>query len=377
MKLLFIIKALANEGGGAEKVLTQVSSGLAMRGHEVTILSSDNCGSEPYYTLAANVRLRQLSIGDTKRVSGFVDTWRRMRCYRKIVMDERPDVVVAFMHSAFVPAAFALFGSGIPLLASEHIGPEHYRNRPLQRILLQSVPLLAKQVTVVSAQIRNSFGAWLRRCMTVMPNPVLINRDVTGLVRKQPGRLVLLCVGRLAAQKDHKTLIDAFARIRHKHPGWVLRIVGEGELRFMLESQINDLGIADAVQLPGAISQIDAEYQTADLFVLPSRYESFGLATAEALLHGLPAVGFSDCAGTNDLIEDQINGRLVRGDDRTQSLSEVLDHLMSNEAERNRLASSSRAALLDKWGLDAVLDRWERLIVDTVFRSGQADIGAM
>lgn len=375
MKILFMIKALANPGGGAEKVLTQVASGLARRGHEVTVLTNDASLSAPYYPLADDVRLLRLGIGNTRRKSGLGETLRRMSGYRSIVQAERPDVVVAFMHSTYIPVALALFGSGVPIVASEHAGPEHYRTRPLQKTLMQVMPFLVRRITVVSAQIMGSFGGWLKRGMMVMPNPVVVHRAKNAAVASQAGRKMLLSVGRLSVEKDHRTLIAAFAVVSPRHPDWYLRIVGEGELRASLERQVHEGGLGHRVELPGAISDIDAEYRAADLFVLPSSYESFGLATAEALLYRLPAIGFADCAGTNELILDNVNGRLVHGDDRVEALSVVLDQLMSDPQERQRLADTPRDGLVDRFGLAGVLDRWERLLADVVGTSiGQSSV---
>src|SRR5690606_11954559 len=122
----------------------------------------------------------------------------------------------------------------------------------------------------------------------------------------------------------HVTLIDAFADIYDKYPEWDLKIIGEGPLRPTLEEQIRRLGLEDRVSLPGATQSIGSEYRNADLFVLPSRYESFGLATAEAMGYGLAAIGFADCPGTNELIQDGINGKLAPSTDRTTSLANTM-----------------------------------------------------
>ena len=130
----------------------------------------------------------------------------------------------------------------------------------------------------------------------------------------------------------------------------------------MLQEMIDTLGLGSRVELAGATSRIEAEYAAADLFVLPSSYESFGLATAEALLHGLPAVGFADCPGTNELIRDGENGQLVHGPDRKAALATVLADLMRNPAKRARLSGSSRQWILDQYGIEGVLDQWESVL---------------
>lgn len=371
MKIVFFIKALGNPGGGAERVLCQVASGLSVRGHRVSVVSNDQSGVQPYYPLASTVDVLATGVGDVIGNTGMRDVVGRMRAYRTIVEQVQPDVAVGFMHSTYIPLGLSLVGTRTRLIASEHIGPEHYRSRPLQWVALQLTPFLHARTTVVSEQIRRSFNRWLRGRMVVVPNPVTADSSLPVDGVSESRRKVVLSVGRLSPQKDQRTLISAFALLASKHPSVVLRILGEGELRGELEAQVEALGIRDRVEMPGAVSNIDAEYRAGTLFVLPSRYESFGLATAEALLHGLPAVGFADCAGTNELIVDGVNGRLVAGEDRVLALSNVLQELLSDDEQRQRLASASTETIVNRFGLEHVLDCWESLLVEV--RGDHAD----
>ena len=364
---MFAIKALGNQGGGAERVLVEVASGLVCRGHTVSIVSSDSEGEAPCYAVDGRVRLIRLGIGNTATKSTISEILRRVWRVRRSIREGSPDVVVGFMQSTYVPLGFALKGSGIPMIASEHIGPEHYSNRWLERVALNLTPLVAARITVVSTQILQSFNPWQCRKMIAVPNPVAVVAKVAAVrSADDEGEKLLLCVGRLTPQKDHAVLLSAFGLIAAEFPDWRLRIVGEGELRPMLQEMIDSLGLGIQVELAGATSRIDAEYAAADLFVLPSSYESFGLATAEALLHGLPAVGFADCPGTNELIRDDENGQLVRGPDRKAALATVLAGLMRDPAERARLSGSSRQWILDQYGIEGVLDQWESVLTVAV-----------
>lgn len=363
MKIIFAIKALGNQGGGAERVLADVASGLARRGHAITVISNDLEGEASYYPLDEAVERVNLGIGNIKGKSSLFDVGYRMIAFRRAAAKIRPDVVVAFMHSTYLPAGIALIGTRTPMIASEHIGPEHYQSLWLERALMQLTPLIAVKITVVSKQILLSYGWWLCRRMTVAPNPVSAPAKRTPETDTDPTRpCILLSVGRLAPQKNQQCLIAAFAKLSPNFPNWRLRIVGEGELRRALEAQVRDLGLTDKIELPGAISDVSQEYLKADLFVLPSTYESFGLATAEALLHGLPAVGFADCPGTNSLIRNNENGILVAGRNRTEALAAALRNLMENPQELKRLSNASADWLTQMFDINSVLDRWEGLI---------------
>ncbi len=363
MRLLFCIKAMDNPGGGSERVLADVASGLVARGHHVTVLSYDRPGGRSYYSLDPRIERIKLSIGSTADPATMLTTLRRMAALRKSVRAHDPDVVVGFMHSMFIPLGIALIGTSTPVIASEHIVPEHYRTRPMQALLLRLTPYLTKRITCVSEQALRSYPQSLRRMMVVIPNPVTVEpRGRADVLGSHQHRKVLLSVGRLEPQKDHASLISAFAHIASINSDWDLRIIGEGHQRSKLESMVRDLGLEDRVQLPGATKDVAAEYLSAQLFVLSSRYESFGLTTAEALAHGLPVVGFSDCPGTNELVRPGVNGDLaIACGIRSTALARTLKPLMMDDALRTRL-SHQAIGIPQEFQIRNVCDRWEDLL---------------
>jgi glycosyltransferase involved in cell wall biosynthesis len=362
VKLLFCIKAMNNPGGGAERVLADVANGLVERGHQVAVLTSDPPGGESYYPLHSNIERIELDLAPTDKASNFLITLRRIFAMRCKIRMCSPDVVVGFMHSTFVPLSLSMLATNIPLLGSEHIIYDHYRHLPLQKFLLLLSSSLITRITCTSTQALLSYPSAIQRKMVVIRNSVAIptgaRADILG---SGQARKVLLSVGRLEAQKDHSVLVNAFAQITEKVPDWDLRIVGDGALRAQLEAQILALGLANRVQLPGPTKDIWKEYSSAQLFVMPSRYESFGLATAEALSQGLPVIGFADCPGTNELVRPGENGVLVPpSGDRARSLAGAMLSLMKSEELRGRLAAGSKP--LEEYRLERVLDRWEHVL---------------
>jgi glycosyltransferase involved in cell wall biosynthesis len=83
--------------------------------------------------------------------------------------------------------------------------------------------------------------------------------------------------------------------------------------------------------------------------------------TAEALAHGLPAVGFADCPGTNELIVHGSNGILVAGGERVRALGTALRLLMNSPTLRVELGRNGPGSVL-RFSLDAITDRWEALL---------------
>jgi glycosyltransferase involved in cell wall biosynthesis len=232
---------------------------------------------------------------------------------------------------------------------------------------LRLVSYVLSGMTAVSESMRQTFPPAIRLKMSVIPNPVARRGTVANMEGGK--QKTILSVGRLDPQKDQRTLISAFARISDKFPDWRLRIVGEGHLREELESQIRQEKLEGRVDLPGASNDISDEYSRAQLFVLPSKYESFGLVTAEAMMHGLPAIGFADCAGTNELIRDASNGLLVSGTDRVQGLADAMAKLMSSPEDRKRFGLSAQSGT-GIVSADVIALEWERLLATHAQQGG-------
>jgi glycosyltransferase involved in cell wall biosynthesis len=358
MKILFVTKALAaGPGGGAERVLATISGALAERGHEVSILTFDAPGSEDFYRTGPNVARIQIGIGNTMARSQPVVTAARLRQVRKEAKRLRPDVAVGFMHSSFVPLAIALVGTGIPVVGSEHTSYPHYLLHPRVNAMVRlTLPLLAR-VTVPAPGVREGYPGMIRRRLTVLHNPVM---QVAGKADSLGGlQKTLLTVGGLRPEKNQNTLIRAFARLKDTHPDWILRIVGSGALRAPLERLAGELGVS--VVFAGTTDDVGREYLNAQLFVLPSLYEAFPLALTEALAHGLPAVGFSDCPGTNELIQHGVNGLLVEPGPRVENLAMALAELMS-APEKRRSFGMAALDVGSRFCLDDIVSQWEELL---------------
>ncbi len=362
MRLLFAIKTMHFAAGGAERVLATLCNGLAARGHDVTLVSFDPGGVQPVYRLADAVDWIRLEIGDAGARSGFGETCRRIGGLRRVLAKQDPHTAVGFMHSSCIPLAIAALGSGIPLVFSEHIVPQYYRDRRFEYFLFQICGSLAARITVISEDFIPLYPRFLASRMRAVPNPLtLLSRKKAAVLGEQGAPKVLLSVGRLVAQKDHETLLRAFAAIAPDHPEWALRIVGAGPLRAELESLARSLGIGERVTMVGTVADIAAEYLGAQLYCVPSRYEGLPLAPAEALSLGLPVVGFADCPGTDELIEDGINGILVPAGDRVGNLSRALGELMGDGGWRARLAAEG-PKVTDRYSPESFVSRWETLL---------------
>ena len=160
----------------------------------------------------------------------------------------------------------------------------------------------------------------------------------------------LLTVASLTRRKAHDVLIDALSPLKSLH--WQARFVGGQDFdpawASSLQERVNALGLSQRVEFAGAVEDTQVEYQQADVFVLPSRFEGYGMVFAEALAAGLPVLAAR--SGAVPDVVPETAGLLVAPDD-TQALTEALRQILTSEALRRRLQAGARqaAATLPTW----------------------------
>ena len=170
------------------------------------------------------------------------------------------------------------------------------------------------------------------------------------------GEARFIYVGRLSPEKDVPTLLRAFALALAEMPRARLTIVGDGPARAELERTAVQLGCANPISWMGSMPREDvrAALQAADVFVLPSRFESMSYTLLEAMACGVACIA-TQVGGNADLIRHGETGILVPPND-PQALAEAMARLSGSREERARLAhAASRAARA--YTLEAMLER--------------------
>lgn len=150
-----------------------------------------------------------------------------------------------------------------------------------------------------------------------------------------------LYVGRLSAEKDIPTLLEAFARVRRTQPGARLTIVGQGPEREALAARCAQLRVADKVEFTGGLSGpgLYAWYSRATCLVLPSMSEPWGLVVNEALSFGCPVIVSHRCGCVPELVVDQRTGYVFQAGD-VEDLAEKMRSALTVFADREVAAES-------------------------------------
>ncbi|MDI3289827.1 glycosyltransferase [Polyangium sp. 15x6] len=171
------------------------------------------------------------------------------------------------------------------------------------------------------------------------------------------------CVARLSAEKDHATLIQAFARVRTCHPGARLTLVGEGPERASLEALVQKFGLHGAVQLLGHRDDVATLLPGFDLFALASRTEGTSLTLLEAAAAGLPIVA-TRVGGNPEIVADGETGLLVPAGEPA-ALADAIGSLWAR-SDRAGMGQAGRALVETRYGMGKMISAYETLYAEVL-----------
>jgi glycosyltransferase involved in cell wall biosynthesis len=320
----------------------------------------------PAYTLNSAITLRQLRVWGQPAQNIFYGLFRQLktiRALRRALQQSNPDFIISFMDVPNVVTLFAGRGLGVPIVVTEHVHPAY---QPIGRIwdFLRRFSYPRGILVGVSKPIIDWFQSRMNVNARVIPNPV--DLPVLPLLRRpspdDKKTHVIAGMGRLVPQKGFDLLLHAFSRIASRHPGWRLKIIGDGPLRETLQEQSEKLGIADRVEFTGLLADPFPILRAADLFVFSSRFEGFGNALCEAMACGLPVISFDCPSGPSEVVRHGVDGILVAAED-VSALSEAMDSLMNDTQMRMRLAARA-TEIVTRYGVEPVMSIWDQLFAE-------------
>lgn len=298
-------------GGGAERVIAQLSNYFIDRGKSCKIITLEK--EDVFYTL--NPQISVLPIG-LKHDNKLLDKFLRYRTVRKMVLQEQPDLVLSFPEEIGIYVILALLGTKIPVYVSERNNPWVMPDVKITRVLRTLMYPFATGLIFQTRMAMSFFPESIQRKGVVLSNPI----DAQRIPEQYRGTRenVIVGAGRLSKQKNFPLLLKAFAAFSPAHPEYRLRIFGEGELRQELTDLAKSLNIADKTEFPGRTTALLEKMNSAAMFVLSSDYEGSPNVLLEAMCMGMPVVSTAcPSGGPEEVIEDGVNGLLVGvGDDK-------------------------------------------------------------
>lgn len=361
ISVMFVCRNFHRMAGGVERMSTLIMNEMVLRGFRVGLVTWDPVDAEPHYPLDSSVEWAKLDLGAPEVRAGWGLRLQRQVALRRIAKRFRPDVSIGFQVGTFLAARTAMLGMGVPMIAAERNSPDLFdfvAGGEGQRRRADLALMMADCVTVQLDSYRDKYPPKVRERIVTIPNPVMpLEHPACPNDAVEPPRRILN-VGRLSYQKNQALLIRAFARIATTYPDWVLTLVGEGEKRGEIERVIAEYGLADRVQLIGAVADVDAWYRQSAFLAFPSLWEGFPNALVEAFRQGLPAVGLERTAGVNELLRHKQTGLLASNDEA--GLAAAMQAMIDNVEFRRTSGRMARDSVLC-YAPESIFNQWADL----------------
>ncbi|HEY0428222.1 MAG TPA: glycosyltransferase [Pyrinomonadaceae bacterium] len=374
LKVLHLIPTLSS--GGAERQLANVVGGTRREliNHVVCVIG------EPYF-FSQDIRDAGFKVIEMD-VSGKRPFLKAAQKFRKIIAEEKPDVIHSWLYDANVSARLAsLLNGKTPLVTSLQLAdyePEVARignYNPHKVSALKAIDkftafLAAPFFVPCSEFVKNSYRRryGLDESKTeVIYNAVNIDalpatkadlKKIRAKLELPADAFVYLNVGRLDPQKNHKVLFEAFQAVSAEIPNAFLLLAGIGHLENELKNLAESLEINEKVFFLGRRNDVGALLELADVFAFPSFFEGLPVALIEAMLKRLPCVA-SRIEVFEEVIDDGETGLLINPTSAVE-LKDAMIKLYKDEKLRESLGENAFREAKAKYDIAVTARQWEK-----------------
>jgi len=360
-RLCFLITDL--DYGGAETQLVRLAGRLRERGWEVSVISM--MPAEAYQEELAAAGIALCSLGMRRGVPDPRAIWRLARR----VQERQPDVLHSMMVHANLLARVTRLVCHTPVLVcTVQNDYEGGRWRPLAYRLTDRLCDLTTHVSPGGLELFVQVGAAPRARIRFLPNgvdsacfaPDAAARERLRAKHGLEGKFVWMAVGRFQAQKDHDTMVRAFAQGAAERPEAVLVLVGQGELEPQVRARTDELDLGKRVQFWGLRRDVPACLNAADAYLLSSAWEGMPVVLLEAGATGLPAAA-TEVGANRQVVREGETGFLAPPRDPA-ALAQAMGRIMDmSEPARAEMGARARQWVQEAYGLEQVVDQWEAL----------------
>ncbi len=354
--------------GGSGVVATELGKHLARWGHEVAFISY----SAPLRlgNLPERVTFHEVEAVEYPLLKNYPYTLALAS--KMIAVAQQRQLEVLHVHYAipFAPAAL-LAKAAAPELGLRVVTTLHgtditlVGNDPTFRPITKWAIEQSDAVTAVSFflrdQAREEFG--IGRDIDVIYNfidPERHDRPCPGCIepRKSPDEVTLMHISNFRPVKRVEDVVRIFARVRQEMPARLI-MVGDGPTACVALQVALSLGVADSVQFTGVVEEIEPVLQQADLLLLPSETESFGLVALEAMASGIPVIA-SDVGGLPEVVAHGETGYLAPVGD-VESMSAYAIQLLRDRELYHRFSHAARERAASRFAYQQIVRQYEQV----------------
>lgn len=344
-----LIVDLETEWRGGQSQALLLLKGLYERGHAAELLAAH--GS----SLSHRCKKLGIYVHTVSRGSSRLSAARRIR---SLLADGRIELIHVNEAHALSAAWLARAHRRVPVLSSRRIGFPLQKNWISQARYRSLRRLIANSQEVARSLIGSGIAA---ERISIVNEGVEIPERISAPQRAAARRkwkirdddFLFGCASAFVPEKGQRHIVEALAMVRKDFPNARLLLAGEGHCRAEVAALAKTLGLADAVLIPGFVTNMPDFYAALDAFVFPSEFEGLGTALQAAMAYGLPAVSTTRGA-LGEVVEHERNALVA--EPNASDFSAAMSRLLREPALRVQLGEAGRNHIARHFSADLMVE---------------------
>lgn len=364
--------------GGAEQAIASLSN-ILVKQNEVEIISVYKLNEKPAFYIDPRVKITYLTedvrpngreFKEALKKKNIINIFKEGLTSFKVLYLRRKLMIQAIKNcdADIIISTRVLFSNWLGKYgksSSIKIAQEHNHHNYNEKVIKKTVNSLDRidYFMPVSRELRDFYDGLLKEkdtkcmyiphCLDYFPS----DDEVSNLENKR-----IISVGRLSKEKGFLDLVDVFKLVYDFDNNIRFDIVGDGEERQAIVDRIHEVGMERVITVHGFKNkkELGELYRNADLYVMTSFTESFGLVLVEAESYKLPILAFDSAQGAKEIIVNNENGYLINNRNKEIMAKKILE-LMENSELKVQLGNAGRK-FAEKYKIENVSREWEEFI---------------
>lgn len=357
MKTICFFEGDMSRGGGTERMTAIVANELAsINKYNILIISLYNKNNISYFTL--NNKVKHISLHSHPNASKF-SILKSIVTLKDILKINKVDVLINVDVMLGIFSIPAILFSKIKLISWEHFNylddiGSRYTNylRKISIFFCKKYIVLTDQDEIKFKQ-NNRFSNKITRIY----NTCIYDKDY---IDYNVQSKIIISAGNMFNIKGFDMVVEIGKIVFDKHPDWKWYIYGDGVELNKIQTKIKNYKLDENIVIKSRTQEIERAYRESSIYVLTSRMESFGLVLLEAQSNNLPVVSFDIPSGPSEIIENNINGFLIKPFN-VNDMAQKICILIEDENKRKYFSQHAKKNIY-KFDIENVISQWQQII---------------
>ena len=323
--------------GGVERVINNLADYFSDNfNYTIEVINYNMNSKKQNFIYNSAVKITDLTIKNTKKdfISKFINKIKMRKKLKKHLEKNKYDIILCMAALSNILVAQVRKGIDAKVIGTEHVPYDGHslKTKIKRRIFYKNLDAL-----VVLTQEDYDKNAKYFKNVSIIYNSI---PDTFKYENYNVESKKILAAGRLTEGKGFDILIKCTREAFEKYPDWNLEILGEGEKKKELENLIEKYNLSQNITIKDFIDNMEEVMKEYSFFVMTSKYEGFGLVLVEAQATGLPVISFDCKSGPKEIINNNIDGVLVKAENENE-MSKAIVSMIEDKEFRKKLSKNA------------------------------------